>query len=226
MSIDSEPQYDELYKIVLVGDAGSGKTNLLAFFTSSPEHNEQGVAESFSSIRKPTIGVEFGTRIIEHPNGARLKAQIWDTAGQERYRAITSSHYRRAAGALLVYDVANRASFDHARNFWLRELRESADEESGLLSCIMLCGNKIDLEDRAGDKSNFVKASEHNNATNSLNLQSSRTSAKTGEGVVDAFERLIIRIYDMDKARGGAANTAQGNVRIGAESKSTNSNCC
>lgn len=68
-------------------------------------------------------------------------------AGQERYRAITSAHYRRASGALLVYDVSSRKSFENARDTWLKDLRDNADEEVGILSCIMLVGNKIDLED-------------------------------------------------------------------------------
>lgn len=79
----------------MVGDPAVGKTNLLATFLAS-EHDSidlqaSGDAKGFSSTRKSTIGVEFGTKIIQHPNGKRIKAQIWDTAGQERYRAITSS---------------------------------------------------------------------------------------------------------------------------------------
>jgi len=81
--------------VVLVGDPGVGKTNLLAFFTATDAEmafdENTKAAKVFSEVRKPTIGVEFGTKIITHPNGTRIKAQIWDTAGQERYRAITSS---------------------------------------------------------------------------------------------------------------------------------------
>merc|ERR1711865_615522 len=99
---------------------------------------------TFHAMRKPTIGVEFGTRIVEHPSGVRIKAQIWDTAGQERYRAITSSHYRRAAGALLVYDVTKKETFKNAKESWLKELMETADEDGTLKSCTMLVGNKID----------------------------------------------------------------------------------
>ncbi len=87
-----------LFVVVLVGDPGVGKTNLLANFLASEEGSNNnnsvdgnGVSKAFSNVRKPTIGVEFGTKIIQHPNGTRIKAQIWDTAGQERYHAITSS---------------------------------------------------------------------------------------------------------------------------------------
>ena len=72
---------------------------------SQDKEVKDGSVKSYSQRRKPTVGVEFATKIVAHPNGSRIKAQIWDTAGQERYRAITSSHYRRAAGALLCYDV-------------------------------------------------------------------------------------------------------------------------
>ena len=111
------PDFVAMYKIVLVGDAGVGKTNMLGYYTSPPQErltNAAGYVETFSKGRKPTVGVEFATKIVTNPKtGERIKAQIWDTAGQERYRAITNSHYRRAAGALLVFDVGQRSSFDN-----------------------------------------------------------------------------------------------------------------
>ncbi|EQC25742.1 rab family, other [Saprolegnia diclina VS20] len=197
-------QYDELYKVVLVGDPGVGKTNLLAYFTATEEEMAVDVATNaskiFSSVRKPTIGVEFGTKIITHPNGKRIKAQIWDTAGQERYRAITSSHYRRAAGALVVYDLSSRATFENAQSHWLKELRNSADTNSTLLSCLMLVGNKIDLTEGVNG-SPVVAAEEHDAAVAAASVNGVRASAKTGENVVQAFENLIIEVYNQDKAR-------------------------
>ena len=86
---------ENLFKIVLVGDAGVGKTNLLSRY----------IKGNLPKVPSPTIGVEFATRTVPLPSGGTVKAQIWDTAGQERYRAITSAHYKRAVGALLVYDV-------------------------------------------------------------------------------------------------------------------------
>eukprot|EP00614_Pseudopedinella_elastica_P006753 CAMPEP_0172594428 /NCGR_PEP_ID=MMETSP1068-20121228/13813_1 /TAXON_ID=35684 /ORGANISM="Pseudopedinella elastica, Strain CCMP716" /LENGTH=133 /DNA_ID=CAMNT_0013392443 /DNA_START=47 /DNA_END=449 /DNA_ORIENTATION=- len=87
-------EYDYLFKVVLIGDSGVGKSNLLSRFT----RNE------FSLESKSTIGVEFATKSIQ-TEGKTIKAQIWDTAGQERYRAITSAYYRGAVGALLIYDI-------------------------------------------------------------------------------------------------------------------------
>ncbi|TYH80728.1 hypothetical protein ES332_D03G151600v1 [Gossypium tomentosum] len=108
-------EYDYLFKIVLIGDSGVGKSNILSRFT----RNE------FCLDSKSTIGVEFATRTLQ-VEGKTVKAQIWDTAGQERYRAITSAYYRGAVGALLVYDITKRQTFDNVQR-WLRELRDHAD---------------------------------------------------------------------------------------------------
>jgi len=202
--MDDSQSYDELYKGVLVGDAGVGKTNMLAFFTGMKhgcEPTDGEAVPTFHAMRKPTIGVEFGTRIVQHKSGVKIKAQIWDTAGQERYRAITSSHYRRAAGALLVYDVSSQKTFGNAKNLWLKELQDSADDDCGLLSCIMMVGNKIDLEKEPGSAGNFVSQEDHSREARSLGLMSARTSAKTGEGVEKAFTDLILRIYENDRAK-------------------------
>jgi|Transcript_8303 small GTP-binding protein len=122
--------YDYLFKIVLIGDSGVGKSNILSRFT----RNE------FSVESKSTIGVEFATRSIEIEKKV-VKAQIWDTAGQERYRAITSAYYRGAVGALLVYDVTKKETFADVEK-WLAELRDHADSKI----VIMLTGNKCDLQ--------------------------------------------------------------------------------
>jgi len=107
-------EYDYLFKVVLIGDSGVGKSNLLSRFT----RNE------FNLESKSTIGVEFATKSIK-TDGKTIKAQIWDTAGQERYRAITSAYYRGAVGALLVYDISKRVTYDNVVR-WLKERRDHA----------------------------------------------------------------------------------------------------
>lgn len=140
--------YKQLIRlVVLIGDSGVGKSNLLLRFTKN----------DFQAESKSTIGVEFATRTLKIEDKT-VKAQIWDTAGQERYRAITSaytanlaftlsltlvyhfSYYRGAVGALLVYDITKKQTFDNAER-WLNELREHADQEI----VILLVGNKSDL---------------------------------------------------------------------------------
>merc|ERR1712205_169097 len=105
--------YDYLFKIVLIGDSGVGKSNLLSRFT----RNE------FCLESKSTIGVEFATRSVQI-DGKTIKAQIWDTAGQERCRAITSAYYRGAVGALLVYDITKHSTFESVKTMWLDELKQ------------------------------------------------------------------------------------------------------
>ncbi|XP_016205951.1 ras-related protein RABA4d [Arachis ipaensis] len=107
---------DYVFKVVLIGDSSVGKTQLLARFA----RNE------FSADSKATIGVEFQTKTLIIDTKT-IKAQIWDTAGQERYRAVTSAYYRGALGAMIVYDMAKRQSFEHMAK-WLQELRDHADK--------------------------------------------------------------------------------------------------
>ena len=123
-------QHDHMYKVVLVGDATVGKTHILSRYMKN----------ALPKNPKATIGVEFATRSEQLAHGGLVKAQIWDTAGQERYRAVTAAHYRRAVGALLVYDVTRAASFQHCQQ-WLNDLRENAEPDI----VVMLVGNKVDL---------------------------------------------------------------------------------
>ncbi len=125
--------YDYLFKIVLVGDSSVGKSNLLLRFTR----------DEFNSDSRSTIGVEFSTKVTALADGKIAKAQIWDTAGQERYRSITSAYYRGALGALLVYDMTSRSSFENVE-IWLSELKTHADTGTK----IILVGNKSDLQEQ------------------------------------------------------------------------------
>jgi small GTP-binding protein len=111
MGDDSEGEAEEyLFKVVIIGDSAVGKSNLLSRYA----RNE------FNLHSKATIGVEFQTQSMGI-DGKEVKAQIWDTAGQERFRAVTSAYYRGAFGALLVYDISRRSTFDNVGR-WLQEL--------------------------------------------------------------------------------------------------------
>ncbi|EIW84658.1 hypothetical protein CONPUDRAFT_96988 [Coniophora puteana RWD-64-598 SS2] len=118
-------------KFIITGDAAVGKSSLLVRLTD----------QRFLANPDPTLGVEFGSKLIEIPEeGKIVKLQCWDTAGTESFRSITRSYYRGAAGCLLVYDVTSRASYINARS-WLADVREHADPH---LTCILV-GNKVDL---------------------------------------------------------------------------------
>ncbi|WOK98193.1 ras-related protein RABA4d-like [Canna indica] len=171
-----EEVIDYVFKIVVIGDSGVGKTQLLGRFTK----------DEFFFDSKSTIGVEFQTRTLLL-NRKRIKAQIWDTAGQERYRAITSAYYRGALGAMLVYDITKRSTFDHVAR-WIDELRANADNSI----IVMLIGNKSDLTDkRAVSTADVVEFAEEQG------LFFSEASACSGENVESAFLILLEEIYAM-----------------------------
>lgn len=98
-------------------------------------------AHLLSQLSDPTVGVDFFARIIEVQDGTRIKLQLWDTAGQERFRSITKSYYRNSVGALLVYDVCNRASFEHIP-LWMMEAKRHIEPHHPVFA---LVGCKIDL---------------------------------------------------------------------------------
>mmetsp|Transcript_3075 Transcript_3075/g.14486 ORF Transcript_3075/g.14486 Transcript_3075/m.14486 type:complete len:219 (+) Transcript_3075:91-747(+) len=172
----SDDEYDYLFKVVLIGDSGVGKSNLLSRFTRN----------QFSLESKTTIGVEFATRSIV-AEGKTIKAQIWDTAGQERYRAITSAYYRGAVGALLVYDISKKMTFENVEK-WLKELRDHADRNI----VIMLVGNKCDLKHiRAVSEEEGTSFAERNK------LSFIETSALEATCVEDAFSKILTEIYKL-----------------------------
>ena len=100
----------------------------------------QYVHGTHPKVAVPTIGVEFATKSVPLKNGGTVKAQIWDTAGQERYRAITSAHYKRAQGALIVYDITLRQTFDDLE-VWIENLMSKAEPDIQ----VILVGNKVDM---------------------------------------------------------------------------------
>ncbi|KAJ9109278.1 Ras- protein Rab-11B [Naganishia friedmannii] len=170
----TELNYDFLFKVVLIGDSGVGKSNLLSRFTR----------DEFNLDSKSTIGVEFATRSI-NVDGKTVKAQIWDTAGQERYRAITSAYYRGAVGALLVYDIAKQQTFANVTR-WLKELRDHADANI----VIMLVGNKSDLRHLRA-----VSTEEAKHFAEENNLSFIETSALDASNVETAFQNILGEIY-------------------------------
>ncbi|XP_059295815.1 ras-related protein RABA4d-like [Lycium ferocissimum] len=171
---DYNQKIDYVFKIVLIGDSAVGKSQLLARFA----RNE------FNLDSKATIGVEFQTKTLQVDNKT-VKAQIWDTAGQERYRAVTSAYYRGAVGAMLVYDLTKRQSFDHMAR-WLEELRGHADKNI----VIMLIANKCDLGTLRA-----VPVEDAQEFAERENLFFTETSALQSTNVESAFMTILTEIY-------------------------------
>lgn len=207
-----EEEYDYVFKIVLIGDSGVGKTNLLSRFCRN----------DFALDGKPTIGVEFALKTMEIDD-KKIKAQIWDTAGQERYRAITSSYYRGSVGALITYDITDMRSFENCSK-WLEELRKSSD-----VKIIMLIGNKKDLREKRQVSSEIAKEFCKNE-----NLYFIETSALSSSNVTIAFETLIKEIYQMisirfpknEAIKEETENDVKNIVLTVDEPKKKNKKCC
>jgi Rab family protein len=209
--MDNSPQgQDEvthLCKIILVGDASVGKTHLLNRYIKGtlPKHNV------------PTIGVEFATKTLTLNTGAKVKAQIWDTAGQERYRAITSAHYRKALGALVVYDVTKEKTFDNVVR-WVEELKYHAEPDI----VIVLVGNKVDLVERNPSLRKVSKETARKLA-DEYQMLFEETSAITSENVNDVFEKLLQEILQTK------SQERTKDMSVVLNSKATNNkdtNCC
>lgn len=190
----TEDDYDFLFKIVLIGDSGVGKSNLLTRFTKN----------QFNLESKTTIGVEFATKTIIVDNRI-IKAQIWDTAGQERYRALTSAYYRGAVGALLVYDITKYQSFTNVEK-WLSELKDNAEPHIA----VMLIGNKSDLKQlRAVEQKEAIAFAEKHG------IAFIETSALDSSNVEQCFHKIITEIYQTLSKKSTAGNDSGSSRKLG-----------
>ncbi|KAK4567526.1 hypothetical protein RGQ29_003345 [Quercus rubra] len=191
-SFDEECDY--LFKAVLIGDSGVGKSNLLSRFAK----------DEFRLDSKPTIGVEFAYRNIKVADKL-IKAQIWDTAGQERFRAITSSYYRGALGALLVYDITRRATFENVKK-WVRELRQFGSADM----VVILVGNKSDLS-----HSREVNEEEGKGLAEAEGLCFMETSALENKNVQESFLQMITKIHEVTSQKSLEAKTFETSTTLG-----------
>ena len=168
--MEDDDNYDLIFKIVLIGDSGVGKTNILSRYISN----------EFSLNTQATVGVEFGSKIIK--KGEKLiKLQIWDTAGQERYKSITSAYYKGAKGAFVVYDITKMKTFKNLDK-WITELKANGNEDI----YIILIGNKLDLEKNREVMTNDVKRK-----AEELKVGYFETSALDGSNIEHAFDVIV-----------------------------------
>lgn len=166
--------YDYLFKMVIIGDSGVGKSALLL----------RECDEVFEDSYISTIGVDFRYRTVD-VDGKCVKLQIWDTAGQDRFRTITSAYYRGANGVIVVYDITSKRSFENV-NRWIKECTDRNPKMT-----IVLVGNKCDLEDKRAVPKNIAEqfAKEHN-------YFFVETSAKHNTNVNEAFIELTRKMLE------------------------------
>lgn len=175
MAANCAPEYDYMFKLLLIGDSGVGKSNMLLRFADDVYKEEYAA----------TIGVDF--KICSHQiDGKVVKSQIWDTAGQERFRVITSSYYRGSHGVMVVYDVSDRQSFKHIR-MWMQEIEKYAAEGE---TCSVVVGNKCDLP----SSKRVVTEDEGRELADELKVPFMETSARHAHNIQHTFDLLCREI--------------------------------
>lgn len=171
----AEINYDYMFKIIIIGESGTGKSCLLHYFLEN----------KYKKNQNQTVGVEFGCKHLEI-DSKKIKLQIWDTAGQERFRSVTKSYYRGAAAAILVYDITNLESFQKLSG-WINDAKSLSRQDISMI----VVGNKSDLTEARAV--NFIEASQFCQENQVPLLE---TSAVTGENVEFAFMKVTKTIMD------------------------------
>lgn len=194
-------KYDHLFKLLIIGESGVGKTCLLLRFTD----------DSFTANHLTTIGIDFKIKIINLED-KQIKLQIWDTAGQERFRTITKTYYKGAHGIVLVYDVTDENSFKNIRN-WVRQIEQNAQSNV----CKVLVGNKSDREDRK------VTFEEGSKLAKEYNMQFFETSAKSNYNVNETFTFLTKEILNTCEVKPSNAMKIEDKNK---ENKKEKKECC
>ena len=163
-----------IFKYILIGDLGSGKTSLINRY----------INDNYVENYICTIGVDFMTKTIKIDNDI-VKIQIWDTAGMEKYQNITTSYYRSANAGIILFDLSNRDSFN-SLDRWINTFYENTNPLNH--TSLIIIGNKKDKEDKIPDEEIWQYIS-------TRKLEYYETSAKTGEGVIEALDNLTNRLY-------------------------------
>ncbi|CAI5696811.1 ras-related protein Rab-15-like isoform X2 [Oreochromis aureus] len=165
-------QYDFLFRLLMLGDSGVGKTCMLRRFTES----------DFDTTHISTIGIDFKMKTLE-VDGTKVRVQIWDTAGQERYQTITKQYYRRAQGIIFVYDITDKLSFKHIAKWYTTQKMET-----------ILIGNKCDDSLRRE-----VSKNQGTKLAGSYGMEFFETSASKNININESFKRLTELVLQAHK---------------------------
>ncbi|XP_011305128.1 ras-related protein Rab-39B [Fopius arisanus] len=217
----AEPFFDYQFRLILIGDSTVGKSSLLKYLTDG----------KFAELSDPTVGVDFFAKLLDLDDGTRIKLQLWDTAGQERFRSITKSYYRNSVGALLVFDVCNRRSFEHIPQ-WMMEARRYIEPHRPVFA---LVGCKLDVI--AQGRRRQVSEEEARSFADQNGMEYIETSAKTGMRVTMAFRTVSQEVYNRIqtgeyKVEDGWDGVKPGFIRPGGfdfnlvEAEPAKSSCC
>ena len=199
--------YEYLFKLVIIGDSGVGKSSILLRFAD----------DSFTESYLTTIGVDFRFRTIQSANNKRVKLQIWDTAGQERFRTMTSAYYRGSDGIVLVYDVTDRNSFDHIES-WLAEVNRFTESSPAKL----LIGNKSDLQPERE-----ISFEEGTKKAEQLGLKFIEVSAKSSDHIEQAFAKIAASlIFTREATDAAVANIRPTVAPFNLRDRFHQANCC
>lgn len=201
-------EYDHLFKLLIIGDSGVGKSSLLLRFADN----------LFSGTYITTIGVDFKIRTID-VNGEKVKLQIWDTAGQERFRTITSTYYRGTHGVIVVYDVTSGDSFSNVKR-WLQEIEQNCDVVNRIL-----VGNKDDCPEKKA-----VSTEDAKKFAEQIGIEFYETSAKENVNVEEVFYAITRQVLQTKKEGTGktTSGSSKDTIRPGAgdTKKKKSSKCC
>ncbi|XP_078492096.1 ras-related protein Rab-35 [Ciona intestinalis] len=200
-------EYDHLFKLLIIGDSGVGKSSLLLRFADN----------TFSGSYITTIGVDFKIRTIEI-GGEKVKLQIWDTAGQERFRTITSTYYRGTHGVIVVYDVQSAESFVNVKR-WLHEIEQNCDSVNRIL-----VGNKDDCAEKK-----VVETADAKKFSDQINITLFETSAKENKNIEEMFTeitRQVLRTKQNSQNQSGAGQPDGLKLRDKRNKPKKSSGCC
>ena len=186
-------EYDLMIKVILIGDSGVGKTNIMSKFLKN----------QFMENSKATVGVEFGSKLFIHENH-KIKAQIWDTAGQEKYKAITGAYYKGSKGALVIYDITRKETFANIEK-WVNDLKTAGDPKI----TIIIIGNKSDLADKRQ-----ITKEEGEEKAKSFGCAFLETSAFNGENIDKAFDIMVKEIYEKFSSDTGGDEHIESDTKV------------